>query len=482
ATSSSMAIIGYTPEELIGVVGLDFAHPDDRPRLVAIMEQTSGGRQTCIEWRCRQKHGGWRWVETTARPVFQNGRVKYIACCTRDLTERKQAEDQRNRLEAQIRQAQKMEAVGRLAGAVAHDFNNLLTVIRGYSDLLADLTTEGDPVHDLVLEIGRAGERAEAVTRQLLTLSRRQTSAPASLDLGELVGGMRSMLRSVLGEKIDLVVTAPRRLGTVRSDRGQLEQALLNLVVNARDAMPRGGRLALSLERLELEAEGPPGDAVAGPYLALSVADTGAGLSDKAMEHLFEPFFTTKAAGKGTGLGLATVYNIVRQWGGRIRAENRPGDGVTFVVLLPVDSAAEVEAAAGPVRPPSTTGTETILLVEDDPCVRAVAAQSLRSRGYTVVEAIDGRAGLDLLEDGSSNFDLLLTDVVMPRMTGVELAAASASLHPSLKMLFVSGYADDELTGWGVLATTAEFLQKPFTPAGLAAKVREVLDQRPPNG
>ncbi|MGL4463898.1 MAG: response regulator, partial [Planctomycetia bacterium] len=193
-------------------------------------------------------------------------------------------------------------------------------------------------------------------------------------------------------------------------------------------------------------------------------------------------FFTTKAAGKGTGLGLATVYNIVRQWGGRIRAENRPGDGVTFVVLLPVDSAAEVEAAAGPVRPPSTTGTETILLVEDDPCVRAVAAQSLRSRGYTVVEAIDGRAGLDLLEDGSSNFDLLLTDVVMPRMTGVELAAASASLHPSLKMLFVSGYADDELTGWGVLATTAEFLHKPFTPAGLAAKVREVLDQRPPNG
>ncbi|HKQ60069.1 MAG TPA: response regulator [Candidatus Polarisedimenticolaceae bacterium] len=381
------------------------------------------------------------------------------------------------RLESQLRQAQKMEAVGRLAGGVAHDFNNLLTVIVGHAELsLKGLRTD-DPLERHVQEIRKASERAAALTRQLLAFSRQQVLAPRVLDLNELVAGIEKMLRRLLGEDIQLVSTLAPQLGRVKADPGQLEQVVVNLAVNARDAMPDGGMLFIETSNRTLEpgSAGDGGAVPPGSYVVLKISDTGHGMDEKTQARIFEPFFTTKEAGKGTGLGLATVYGIVQQSGGFIGLRSEPGKGATFTVHLPrVEQAVEaLPAAAAPAANP--TGTETVLLVEDEEGVRTLARAALAQSGYRVLEAANGGEALLLCERHASEIHLMVTDVVMPGMGGPELVRRLATLRPKMKVLFMSGYADRGLERAGVEAGLA-FLEKPFRPAALIRKVRDTLD------
>ena len=403
-----------------------------------------------------------------------DGAVEMGVLTIHDVTERR-------RLEEQFRQAQKMEAVGRLAGGVAHDFNNLLTVINGYSDLLLDALPAGDPTRDLLDEIRKAGERSAGLTRQLLAFSRKAVVAPRILDLNALVLDMEQMLRRLIGEDVALAVKPQIRLGTVRADAGHLEQVLMNLVVNARDAMPRGGRLTVETRNADLDEAYARTHAGVRPgrYVLLAVSDTGHGIPADILPHLFEPFFTTKGPGQGTGLGLATVHGIVQQAGGHVGVYSEVGVGTTFKVYLPrLADAAGNPAPMSALRPPSR-GTETILLVEDEGGVRALTRHVLQAAGYTVLEAADGAEAVRLAAAHRGRVHLLVTDVVMPGVGGRELAGRLAAGQPGLKVLYLSGYTDDAVVRHGVLEEHVHFLQKPFTPAALAHKVREVLDRGP---
>jgi PAS domain S-box-containing protein len=380
----------------------------------------------------------------------------------RDVTERR-------RLQEQHTQAQKMEAVGRLAGGVAHDFNNALTVITGYGHaVLGDLPADS-PVRTHVAEMVKAGERAAELVRRLLAFSRKSVLAPRVLDLNEVVRGLEGMLRRLLGEDIDLVTSLRPCLGRVRADPGQLEQALINLAANARDAMPRGGRLTVETADL------PAGEG-RGPQVLLAVTDTGCGMTAEVRARAFEPFFTTKEKGRGTGLGLAMVHGFVRQSGGHVEAHSEPGHGTTFRLYLPRVQEEVAGRTPHPGPPAAPRGTETVLLVEDEEGVRALVRQVLRAGGYTVLEAGDGARALRVAEMHLRPIHLLLTDVVMPEMGGRELAERLLALHPAARVLFTSGYTDDALVRHGVLEDEVAFLHKPFTPADLARKVREVLD------
>jgi nitrogen-specific signal transduction histidine kinase len=383
-------------------------------------------------------------------------------------------------LEEQLRQSQKMEAVGQLAGGIAHDFNNLLTAILGSTQLLLHNMPPEDPRREDAEEIKLAGHRAAELTRQLLAFSRRQVLAPKVLDLNAVVANMERMLRRLLGEDIELVTSLDATAGAVNADPGQLEQVLLNLAVNARDAMPPpgGGRLSIETARFTLHEEHverrhrlPPGD-----YACLVVGDTGVGMDEATQAHLFEPFFTTKEVGKGTGLGLATVYGIVKQSGGYIWVYSERGRGTTVKVYLPrVPGVAEAPPLA-PAPSEVRGGHETVLLVEDAAPVRALARRSLEARGYRVLDASDGPAALELSARHGAPIDLLVTDVVMPGMSGRELAERLAPVRPRMKVLYTSGYTDDAMVRQGVLTAGVAFLQKPFVPDSLARKVREVLD------
>lgn len=386
----------------------------------------------------------------------------------------------RERLESQFRHAQKMEAVGRLAGGVAHDFNNLLTAILGYADLAAEKIGDGHAALADLEEVRRAGERASGLTRQLLAFSRKQILKLEHADLNGLVKDLQRLLERLIGEDIRLVTKPCAEPLLVRADRGQFEQVVVNLAVNARDAMPGGGRLTIEAFPVELDQEyaASAGGLVPGRYAALAISDTGHGIPAEILPRVFEPFFTTKQPGKGTGLGLSTSYGIVKQLGGHISVYSEPGTGTTFRVYLPLVSGAAPGPDGAVAVLPLTGGGETVLLVEDEAQVRAITSKLLSRLGYQVLEAADGPRAIALAEKFAGKIDLLLTDVIMPGMNGQELAARLAAIRPSLRVVFASGYTANAIHDHGILHPGIDLLEKPFTAASLAAKLREVLDRR----
>lgn len=415
------------------------------------------------------------WIETRVYPSREG-----LAIWSRDVTKRKEVEEALRHSEEQLRQAQKMEAIGRLAGGIAHDFNNLLTAIKGHAELLLAEIDESSSKRADIEEIWKASERAAALTRQLLAFSRQQVSQPRVLNLNDVVNEIGSMLGRLIGEDVELVLLPDPDLGYVMADPGQMEQVLMNLAVNARDAMPRGGRLTIETSNVELADDFPHRfayDVRPGPYVMISVTDTGVGMDKEVQKRIFEPFFTTKEKGKGTGLGLSTVYGIVQQSGGYIWVDSRLGQGTTFKIYLPRVQAGPVEVEPVTVSPTSATGSETILVVEDEPAVRALICKTLRKNGYTVLEAVNGRDALRAASEHRGPLDLVLTDVVMPEMGGKELAERLSVSRPDTMIVFMSGYAESEIVHNGVLKPGTILLEKPFTPDSLARKVREVLDK-----
>jgi nitrogen-specific signal transduction histidine kinase len=410
-------------------------------------------------------------VEIAVGSIEFRGRKAGLVLVT-DVTERKH-------LETQLLQSQKMDSVGRLAGGVAHDFNNLLGVITGYGELLAGRLPNDPQLKRYVNDILKAAARAAGLTRQLLAFSRKQVLQPRVLDLNAVVAEMEKMLRRLIGEDVQLITVFDESLEGVRADPGQMEQVLMNLAVNARDAMPRGGRLTIETANVDLDAtyaRSRPG-VKPGPHVMLAVSDTGHGMEPEVLGHIFEPFFTTKEAGKGTGLGLATVHGIVKQSGGHIFVYSERGQGTTFKIYLPRVQAGK--AAEAPATPPAELhrGSETVLLVEDEESLRRIVRECLEASGYSVIEARHAGQALELAEGRSAPIHLLITDVMMPGMSGSQLAAALTASHAETRVLYMSGYTDDAVVLHGVLAADVSFLQKPFTIDALARKVREVLDR-----
>ncbi len=427
-------------------------------------QRRQDGEKRLLAWWCR----GFK---------DERGHVTGALSTARDITEQKREEAKRAALEEQLRQAQKMESVGQLAGGIAHDFNNILTGIGGYVELALQLPDAGAPMREDLAVVQRLTKRAVGLTQQLLAFSRRQTLEPQVLNLNDVVVNVVKMLRPFLGEGIDLQFAPAKDLGNVRADLGQMEQILMNLAVNSRDAMPTGGKLTIETANVELDVEyaSRHADVTPGPYVMLSVSDTGQGMDAATKAHIFEPFFTTKEKGKGTGLGLATVYGIVKQHGGNIWFYSNPGKGASFKVYLPT-----VEEAAVAVRPPAppqaTRGDETILIVEDEASVRAIAERSLTARGYTVVTAGNAEEAVRLFSEHPARIALLLTDVILPGMNGRKLYELLKSKAPDLKVLYTSGYSDNAILHQGVLDAGVAFMQKPFAVETVPLKVRQVLD------
>jgi PAS domain S-box-containing protein len=478
-----LEMLGYTDEELLGRPVWKFVVEEEMTRQV-IMAKIAGdvSFHETFERTYRRKDG-------TTLPVLiedqvirnKKGRITGIRSMIEDITERRRAEEALQKSEEQLRQWQRVEAIGRLAGGVAHDFNNLLMTIKGCSELLLGGLDQSDPRRDEVEEIRKAAERATALTRQLLAFGRRQVLQPQVLDLNEVVANMDRMLQRLIGEDIQLLTVLDRELWPVKVDPGQIEQVIMNLAVNARDAMPGGGKLTIETANVVLD-EGYARRHVSvktGPCVMVAVTDTGCGMDKEIQSHLFEPFFTTKKTGEGTGLGLSTVYGIVKQSGGNIWAYSELGQGTTFKIYLP-----RVEEAVKTYRPKtapavSPGGSETILLVEDEEAVRTIVSKILQNRGYTVLEAHHGNEALQICEHHEGPIHLMVTDVVMPQVSGRELAERLTLLRPEIRVLFMSGYPDNAIVHHGVLGAGTAFLQKPFTLNALECKVRELLDAPP---
>jgi nitrogen-specific signal transduction histidine kinase len=394
------------------------------------------------------------------------------------VTERRRAEEALRHSEEQLRQSQKMEAIGRLAGGVAHDFNNLLTVILSYSDVVLADSGHGSHFHEEVSEIRKAGERAAGLTRQLLAFSRRQVLQPKIIDINSVILDLDKMLQRIIGEDIDLMTQLSPDLGKIEADPGQIEQVLMNLAVNARDAMPEGGQITIETANVEL-SEGYAQLHMAvrpGPHVMLAVSDTGTGMSAETQARIFEPFFTTKPEGKGTGLGLSTIYGIIKQSGGNIWVYSELGKGTTFKIYLPRVRGSAVAPERVVVPRSLSAASETVLVVEDDDSVRRLSTTILRKHGYNIIEARSGVEALNIFQEHAGDLHLVITDVVMPQMGGRELALRLQKSHPDLKVLYVSGYTDEAIVRHGILHPGTLFLQKPFTPQSLIHKVREVLD------
>jgi PAS domain S-box-containing protein len=428
--------------------------------------------------------GNVRWLQTIKRPMLSpDGTVKHMLGVATDITQRKRAEEALRESEEMFRQAQKMDSIGTLAGGIAHDFNNLMTAVTGYSELVLRKMPGADPLRSKVEEIRKAGERAALLTRQLLAFSRKQMLKPVVLDLNTVITGMGKMLPRLIGEDIDLRFDLHVSLGQVEADPGQMGQVLMNLVVNARDAMPAGGCLTVKTENIEFTGRAAKRHMVldSGSYVVLSVTDNGVGMDADTQSHIFEPFFTTKEVGKGTGLGLATVYGIVKQSGGSVWVYSELGKGTIFRIYLPrVDAiAAEEEHENAPQ--PVAKGDETILLVEDEDMVRDLAKDILEDYGYSVLIAANGGEGLRVCREFDGDIHLIITDVVMPQMSGPEMAESVQVLRPETSVLYMSGFTDDAVVRHGVLTEDMCFIQKPFSAETLAFKVREILDNNPGN-
>jgi two-component system cell cycle sensor histidine kinase/response regulator CckA len=474
-TPSSHRHLGWTAAEMVGRSILEFIHPDDRETVSMRIAETLQRPGETIMQEVRFRHGDrtWHIMEGFGVNRLDDPSVGAIVITTRDITDRR-------KLEEQLRQSQKMEAVGQLAGGVAHDFNNLLTAILGYCNLLLDEIPRDDPLRHDLDEIRSAGERAAGLTRQLLAFSRRQMLQPQIVDINALVRQMERLLRRLISEDVELVTALAPDLLSVHVDPSSIEQVLVNLAVNARDAMPLGGRLTIETSNVELDNTyaGTHLPIVPGRYVMLAVGDTGEGMDEATRERIFEPFFTTKEQGKGSGLGLATVYGIVKQNGGYIWVYSEPAHGTVFKVYLPP---AESLVAPHPVDHGKADerqhGWETLLLVEDEDAVRALAREVLRRHGYVVLEARHGVDALRVAERHLDDIHLMITDVVMPHMSGRDLAKRLSAGRPKMKVLFMSGYTDHAVMNRDATPGTA-FLQKPFTPETLVRKVRNVLDAR----
>ncbi len=464
---------GQNFEEIRGSGWAKTLHPDDVERTLKAWRHAVE-TETFYEgeYRIRRHDGVYRDFVVRGVPVLEDGGSvrEWVGTCA-DITELKQ-------LEEQFRQAQKMEAIGQLTGGIAHDFNNLLTVINGYSELTLQGLKADDPLRPNLEQVKEAGERAAALTRQLLAFSRKQVLEPRVLDLNAVVTNIDKMLTRMIGEDIDLVATLLPELGRVKADPGQVEQVIMNLAVNARDAMPQGGKLTIETADVELDDTYVRMHVGAKPgrHVMLAVSDTGCGMDAETQKRVFEPFFTTKEKGKGTGLGLATVYGIVKQSGGSIWVYSEVGKGTTFKVYLPRVEEQPDAVLPGTVRAASLKGLETILLIEDDEPLRKLALSILRHGGYHVLEASDREKAIQICGQHQGPIHLMLTDVVMPGISGQEVAQRLAATRPDMKALFMSGYTDDTVIRHGVLNQNMAFLQKPFTTHGLLRKVREVLD------
>jgi PAS domain S-box-containing protein len=460
-----------TLDEVLGKPVLSFVHSDFHRKFRERVRQLEAGKPVPLsEEKLMRLDGKAIDVEISASPLQDDG-VMAVQMVCRDISDRKA-------LEAQFYQSQKMEAVGKLAGGIAHDFNNLLTVILGYSEFMLMQLQDGESMKDLVRDIHKAGERAAHLTNQLLAFSRKAVIEPRTLDLNAIVVNMESMLKRLIGEDIGFSADLAESLDKIKADAGQIEQVIMNLAVNGRDAMPKGGKLEIQTRNVSLDAAYSamhPG-VKPGKYVMLSLADTGCGMSAETKSRIFEPFFTTKGPGSGTGLGLATVYGIITQCGGHCEVDTELGKGTTFSIILPAVEANDVSSDSVHATNALPVGAETILLVEDEDEVRCITKLMLQRLGYSVLEARSGDDAIRQCESVAHPIDLLITDVVMPEMGGQNVAEAISARRRSIKTLFVSGYADDAVVRHGVFKSEVAFLQKPFTHAALASKVREVLD------
>jgi len=477
-------IIGYTPDEMIQKSFREITHPDDLQKNLSNMKDLIEGRisKFSIDKRYFRKDGSLGWVKLWVSPMWEVGQMPdYHIAVVEDITDRKQAEKDKQHIEAQLQQSQKMEAIGLLAGGIAHDFNNLLTTIIGYADFALEQVRENISLTSEIKEIRKAGRKAAALTRQLLTFSRKQLIQPEILNLNDILKNTEKMLRRTIGEDIEFKTMFESELWDVKMDPGQIDQILLNLVVNARDAMPTGGKLTIETANVELDDVYFQNYGVKdkrGSYVLLSVADSGIGMDEEILSRIFEPFFTTKERGQGTGLGLSTVFGIVQQNNGHIRADSEPGKGTTFKVYFQRIKTDEVsDDIEEQLDENQLKGSETILVVEDSETLLKLTQKMLESYGYKILAAQSGNEAIQILNGHDGTIHLLLTDVVMPDMNGRELAEKIQSESPKVQVLYMSGYTDDTISKHGVLYDDVEFIEKPFSAKDLGLKVREVLNQ-----
>ncbi len=488
SNAAASRIFGLHPEQLLGASPIDprwrtiLEDGSDCPLNLhpAIVALCTGMAAHSLVGIYNPVDDGYRWLDMTAVavPPSAAGESHRVYATFADVTEQRRHVAAVRASEDQLRIAQKMETVGRLAGGIAHDFNNLIAAMSGYADLVYDEMVEADPSRADVNEIRRAAARAAELTSQLLAFSRNQPVRPRALDLSLVVGDMQGLLRRLIGEHIDLIVTVPRGLGTVLADRGQIEQVIMNLAVNARDAMPHGGTLVIETADIDRDETtiGPDADVTPGSYVALAVTDSGHGIDEVTQSKIFDPFFTTKKSGKGTGLGLSLVYTIAQQAGGHVRVDSVVGRGTTFTIYLPRSSAPADTARRSSSDTVRSSGGETILVVEDDTSVRELVARSLSNAGYVVLAADDGAGATQLAERHPGPIHLLLTDVVLPRTSGHELAFQLSAQMPGLRVLFMSGYLDESVTHHGGPDGETAFIAKPFSLGTLTRAVRDVLD------
>ena len=471
---SFLHMTGYTRDEVIGRTSLELGiwyDPSERAKVMEMIREQGGVRNHEVKFR--SKTGGSRVMLVSVELMELEGK-QHVLFVSRDITDRKN-------LETEVIRSQKMEAIGRLAGGITHDFNNLLTAIDGYCELALLRIGKPDQVRANILKIKDVKNTASSLIRQLLAFSRRQTVKPRSLDMNTVVENMQSMLKQFIGESVELKIRLQRDIGNVYADQGHVEQIIMNLVLNARDAMKKGGTLSISTSRVHLDESAAEMhvDLVPGDYIKLEVSDTGVGMDEETMAHAFEPFFTTKESGKGTGLGLATVYGIVRNNGGRISLKSEIGRGTTFEVFLPVSREPAEAAARRPEKVGARGGSEVILVVEDNRYVLDLLTEVLGSLGYTLLKAKSGEEAMDVCAAHSGDIDLVIADVVLPGMDGPAVVKILLKSYPGMKILYITGYPGEVVSLYGISDTERHLLQKPFSAAALTEKVREVLDEPP---